>query len=257
MERTIERDLVKSAQDGDLSAFGALVGSCREGILIELTNLLGSHDEAEDVSQEAFLRAFIKISTLREPSNFGGWVRQIARNIARNRIARCKVFLPLEDYNTGFAEETTHAGDKDFDLGEVPAIAALSRLSSRLRETARLAYLIDMPQQQVADRLGVPLGTVKRRLWEGREKMKKEVLGMSRIGRQPEALEVAPKIGVRDLPGGKMRVTTLGPGLYFGSILEEGRSEVCDFFDYPGGILTQSVQTQAVRKVETPGGECF
>jgi len=257
MERTIERDLVKSAQDGDLSAFEALVGSCREGILVELTNLLGSHDDAEDVAQDAFLRAFMKLSTLREPCSFGGWVRQIARNIARNRIARCKVFLSLEEYNTGYAEETTHEGDKDFDLGEVPAIAALSRLSSRLRETARLAYLIDLPQQQVADRLGVPLGTVKRRLWEGRGRMKKEVLGMSRIGRQPEALKVAPKIGVRDLPGEKMRVTTLGPGLYFGSILEEGRSEVCDFFDYPGGILTQSVQTQAVRKVEIPGGECF
>jgi len=101
MERTIERDLVKSAQDGDLSAFEALVGSCREGILVELTNLLGSHDDAEDVAQDAFLRAFMKLSTLREPCSFGGWVRQIARNIARNRIARCKVFLSLEEYNTG------------------------------------------------------------------------------------------------------------------------------------------------------------
>ena len=44
MEKQIERDMVQSAQKGDLSAFGALVESCREGILVELTNLQGSHD---------------------------------------------------------------------------------------------------------------------------------------------------------------------------------------------------------------------
>lgn len=257
MDRPTDRELVLSARKGNLDAFGKLVEGCRENILIELTRLLGSHDDAEDVVQEAFLRAYRKLSSLKEPYNFGGWVRQTARNIARNRLARGRHCISLEEHLTQSEADSGTAETRVFDPREVPAIVALSRLSSRLRETARLTYLNGYSQRQVAHRLGVPLGTVKRRLWDGRGRMKEEVLEMSRSEGKPEALKVAPKIVIDELAGEEMRVEPLGPGLYFGSVMEADHVEVCDFFDYPGGILTQSVQTQVVRKVNVLGRECF
>lgn len=256
MKGPTDRELVLSAQNGSLDAFEELAEGCRESLVKELARFLGSLDDAEDVVQEALLRAYRKLSSLKEPYNFGGWVRQTARNIARNRLARGRPCLPMEEHLTQSPTVDPGADMKVFDPREVPAILALSRLSSRLRETARLTYLCDCPQKQVAHRLGVPLGTVKRRLWDGRNRMKREVLEMSRSEEKPEALKVVPGIVINEAAGEEMRIDTLGPGLYFGSVMEPGHLEVCDFFDYPGGILTQSVQTQVVRKVCILGREC-
>jgi RNA polymerase sigma-70 factor, ECF subfamily len=256
-ERRSDEALVEAAIKGDESAFNDLTECCRAGIVSELTGLMGNINDAEDVAQEAFLRGFLKMSTLREPYNFGGWVRQIARNIARNRLSRDRRFLPLDEQHANIPcieipDETRT------DTGSLAdsALAALSRLPSKLRETTRLTYLSSYTQKQVSRRLHIPLGTVKRRLWESRMQMRKDVLRMSRIGRIAEPLKVVPGISIKELPE-KMEITAKGPGLYFGTILETGNREVCRFFDYPGGILTQTVQTQVVRKLDVLGMECF
>ena len=249
------RALVEAALSGDLDAFGSLVSECRADILRELTGLMGCPNEAEDILQEALLRGYLRLSTLREPYNFGGWMRQIARNMARNRITRRRRHIPLEE---GLTESTTE-GDRDHRstlVMEQPALKALSRLSSKLRETARLTYLSSLSQKQVAHRLGVPLGTVKRRLWEGRGRMKEEIMTISE-GSSNRTDNLVPAIGIIERPNEEMSITAAGPGLYFGTVLKTGHTEVCSFFDYPGGILTQSVQTNVVRKVEILGRQCY
>ncbi|MCK5133812.1 MAG: sigma-70 family RNA polymerase sigma factor [Candidatus Sabulitectum sp.] len=249
-----DRKLVKAAKTGDLSAFSELTERCRPEIMVELTGLTGNIHDAEDVLQEAFLRSFLKLSSLKEPYNFGGWVRLIARNIARNRLRREPKFVQLqENFAEGRAEVNTDDGSLQTEL----ALLALSRLSPKLRETTRLTYLSNYSQKQVAARLGIPLGTVKRRLWESRIKMRKEVMSMSRTGRTPESVNTVPVIKIRDLPGEEMTVHAVGPGLYFSTVLKEGHEEICQFFDYPGGILTQIAHSQVVRKTEVFGRKCF
>ena len=258
MEKKTDKELIRAAQAGDISAFNDLVRRCRTGIVSELTGLMGNVHDAEDVAQEAFLRSFLKLSTLRTPYNFGGWVRQIARNIARNRLSRDRRFVVLDEQHV--IDEYINAADlssDDTDSQAELALLALSRLSSKLRETARLTYLSSYSQKQIARRLRIPLGTVKRRLWESRAKMKKEVLSMSRIGRSAEPVKIVPDIRIEELPDEEMEVITKGPGLYFGTVLKEGHLEICRFFDYPGGVLTQTVQTQVVRKVNVLGRECY
>ena len=249
-----DRELVKAAKAGDLSAFSELTERCRPQIMAELTVLTGNTHDAEDAVQEAFLRSFLKLSSLKEPYNFGGWVRLIARNIARNRLRREPKNVPLkEGYDKGRAELSSDDGSLQTEL----ALLALSRLSPKLRETTRLTYLSSYSQKQVAARLGIPLGTVKRRLWESRSKMRKEVMRMSRTGRTPESVNTVPVIRIRDLTGENVTVHAVGPGLYFSTVLKEGHEEICRFFDYPGGILTQTAHSQVVRKTEIFGRNCF
>ena len=258
MENNSDEKLIRAAQTGDISAFNDLVGRCRMGIVSELTGLMGNIHDAEDVAQEAFLRSYLKLSTLKAPYSFGGWVRQIARNIARNRLCRDRRFIALSECHIideyGDAE---YSNNDDLDPQTELALLALSRLSTKLRETARLTYLSSYSQKQVARRLRIPLGTVKRRLWESRTIMKKEVLRMSRIGRSAEPIKIVPDIRIEELPDEEMEISTTGPGLYFGTVLKTGHLEVCRFFDYPGGILTQTVQSQVVRKVNIQGRECY
>gem|GEM_PF-492494 len=256
MENNSDEKLIRAAQAGDISAFNDLAGRCRAGIVSELTGLMGNIHDAEDVAQVAFLRSFLKLSTLRAPYSFGGWVRQIARNIARNRLSRDKRFLVLNEHRLIDEYSVTADSSDDTDTQTELALLAMSRLSSKLRETARLAYLSGYSQKQVARKLRIPLGTVKRRLWESRVKMKKEVLSMSRIGRIAEPVKIVPDIRIMELPDEEMEISSTGPGLYFGTVLKTGHIEVCRFFDYPGGILTQTVQSQVVRKVNIQGREC-
>ncbi len=248
-----EKELVAAAQAGDLTAFNELAKRCRAGILIELTGFTGNSHDAEDVIQEAFLRSFLKLSTLKEPYNFGGWVRLIARNIARNRLRREPKFVQLREDSV----QSSVLSNDDISLKTELALLALSQLSPKLRETSRLTYLSSYSQKQVASRLGIPLGTVKRRLWESRIKMNKEVLNMSRTGKTPEPVNTAPVIKVKELPVETMTVETTGPGLYFGTIIEDGHQETCRFFDYPGGVLTQTAHSQVVRKTQIHQRECF
>ncbi|MCK5842266.1 MAG: sigma-70 family RNA polymerase sigma factor, partial [Candidatus Sabulitectum sp.] len=248
-----ERELVAAAQAGNLTAFNELVKRSRSGILIELTGLTGNSHDAEDVIQEAFLRSFLKLSTLKEPYNFGGWVRLIARNIARNRLHREPKFVQLREGSVPSPE----LSNDDISLRTELALLALSRLSSKLRETSRLTYLSSYSQIQVATKLGIPLGTVKSRLWESRIKMRKEVMSMSRTGITPEPVNTVPVIKIKELPEETMTVQTTGPGLYFGTVLEDGHQETCRFFDYPGGVLTQTAHSQVVRKTQIHQRECF
>ncbi len=256
MDNAAQHRLVKASQNGDLDAYGVLVDSCREDILKDLTYLMGYPCDAEDVLQDAILRGYLKLSSLRAPYNFGGWLRSIARNMAMNRLSRGRKHIPLEEHLT--ESESSVAVDEGFDNDprRIPALAALSELSPKLRETARLTYLRGLSLKQTSHRLGVPLGTVKRRLWTGRARMKEEVLNMQEKN-APTGTNMVPEIRIEELPNERMTVETAGPGLYFGTTLDVGHSEVCSFFDYPGGILTQSVQTQVVRKVSILGEECF
>ena len=80
---------------------------------------------------------------------------------------------------------------------------------------------------------------------------------MSFKGNDAGALTTVPTIRIEEMPDVSMRVPVRGYGSYYGSVLEVGHVEVNKFFDYPGGILTQTVRSEVIRKVNLFGRECF
>ncbi len=255
MNRLNDPELVLRAQDGDTAAFEELVKRHLKGVRIEAAGILGDRFDEEDVAQEAFLRAFQKLSSLGPPFCFGSWIRQIARNIARNTVSRTPRIVPLEQAHiikcSTVPEENNHTEQASL------IVRAISKLSSPLRETTRLAYLSRNSHQQVADKLCIPIGTVKSRLWKSRSMIRKDVIRMNHKGRNPSSAGIIPAITILELPEETMKIRSEGPGLYFGSILREGHTEVCKFFDYPGGVLTQTVHTHVLREIEILGRKCM
>ena len=123
--------------------------------------ILGDRADAEDATQEALLRAWRALDSLRDPAGFQAWFDRILVNICRDRLRRrARVrFLPLDDDGaTATADPFRDVLDRDETL------RALAVLDADERLVVVLHYWADLPLAEVATRAGWPLGTVKSRL---------------------------------------------------------------------------------------------
>lgn len=125
--------------------------------------------EAEDIAQDALLRAWRRRSTLREADRRNQWLATIVRNEAFRQHARVRPdpTSEIETYE-GAEDAQVVATVERADLH-----AALKRLSERDRELLVLRYEEDLTQSAIASRLGIPEGTVKVRLHRARDKLRR------------------------------------------------------------------------------------
>jgi RNA polymerase sigma-70 factor, ECF subfamily len=127
--------------------------------------------EAEDIAQDALLRAWRRRSTLREAGSRKQWLAAIVRNEAFRQFARTRPD-PVATL------EAEHGADDERVLATVERAdlhAAISRLDERDRQLVRLRYDEDLTQTAIAHRLGIPEGTVKVRLHRVRAKLRREI----------------------------------------------------------------------------------
>ncbi len=125
--------------------------------------------EAEDIAQDALLRAWRRRSTLREVERRNQWLATIVRNEAFRQHARVRPdpTSAIETYE-GVEDAQVVATVERADLH-----AALQRLSDKDRQLLELRYTEDLTQQAIARRLGIPEGTVKVRLHRARNKLRR------------------------------------------------------------------------------------
>lgn len=135
--------------------------------------LLGDATEAEDATQEALLRAWRSIDSLRDPAGFGAWFDRILVNGCRDRLRRRRRirFIPLDagSGSTSTADPFRAIHDRDEVLG------AMAALDDDQRLVVVLHYWADLTLQDVAARVGWPIGTVKSRLHHGLERMRRRL----------------------------------------------------------------------------------
>ena len=91
-----DETLVMLTLAGEQNAYEVLVERYQTAVIRSAYRITGKIHIAEDVAQDAFVTAWIKLNTLREPSKYGGWVCRIARNCAINTMNRYQSFLPFE-----------------------------------------------------------------------------------------------------------------------------------------------------------------
>ena len=175
MENAQEIQLVVDAQNGDRAALAELLRRYRTAAYAAAYVHLRDHSEAEDVTQDALLTACQKIASLKQPDKFGAWLYAIsARKAKRLRARNGKRQKDLQE----IAEEDVTGSEYDIwgalEAGELHRavrgfVAELSRLH---REAIQLYYFQGYTIAEIAKFLDVPVGTVKRRLYDAREKLK-------------------------------------------------------------------------------------
>jgi RNA polymerase sigma-70 factor (ECF subfamily) len=127
--------------------------------------------EAEDIAQDAMVRAWRKRGTLRNSAARKAWLATIVRNEALREFAR-KRPAPTDTIELAYGQDD----DRVLSMVERADLhAALERLNKRDRQLVRLRYDEDMTQEAIAHRLGIPLGTVKVRLHRVRAKLRRQI----------------------------------------------------------------------------------
>jgi len=172
LRETTDGELVRAALQGQTQAFGVLVTRfMRPGYLVALS-VTGNPEDAEDVSQEAFLVALKRLEDCRDPERFGGWFLTIVRNRARNllrreHLRRGEELIPeLLPGPGGPAEDL-----KQLEIREQLAIG-LEGLSEVRREVLLLHDLEGWKHREIAVRLGIPDGTVRSHLHFARKHLR-------------------------------------------------------------------------------------
>lgn len=176
-ERTEITSLVVAAQSGDRNALDTLFSKFERLVYCVVFKRLRNEAEAEEVRQDVFIQAMLKIGQLNEPACFGGWIRQIASRMAINRATRRRNMLPLdtpeqgpvcEDYETPLGAALVNESHEQVREG-------LGRLSELDRSTIEAFYFNGQSINEMSQRFDSPVGTIKRRLHTARKRLAEQL----------------------------------------------------------------------------------
>ena len=187
-----DQQLVQRAQRGDLRAFDLLVLKYQGRIAALVSRYVSDAGEVEDVTQEAFIRAYRALGKFRGDSAFYTWLYRIAANAAKNHLVakgrRPGADATIEDAE-GFDEggmlsesASPEALAMGGELAEVVE-SALNALPDELKAALMLREFDGLSYDDIADVLGCPVGTVRSRIFRAREavdqRMKEQISGGS------------------------------------------------------------------------------
>ncbi|MED1203885.1 RNA polymerase sigma factor SigW [Heyndrickxia acidicola] len=182
---TLVTKRIKQVLKGDQNAFGEIVEIYKDKVFQICFRMLGNRHEAEDIAQEAFLRAYVNISSFNQDRNFSTWLYRIATNLCIDRIRKKKpdYYLDAEVPGTegldmysqiaasGISPESEVEG---MELQEIVQ-KEISALPEKYRSVIILKYLEDLSLNEISEILDMPLGTVKTRIHRGREALRKQL----------------------------------------------------------------------------------
>lgn len=176
------QQLIEQAQEGSHDAFRMLVERHMKQAYNLAYGFLSDHDDAEDVAQESFVRAYQSLKSFRFESEFSTWLYRIVHNVALNRLRQRKTKLTrqveLDHPLTRTLSSDAHGGD-DMDVRR-HVERALHDLPTLQRSVVLLRHIEGLSTRQVGEILGCTEGTVKTHLHRGLKKMKKLLNFMKR-----------------------------------------------------------------------------
>jgi RNA polymerase sigma-70 factor (ECF subfamily) len=173
-----DRELVAAAARGDRDAYDELVRR-HQGAMVNLARAMTAGDaDAEDLAQEAFVRAWKSLGRFRGESSFRTWLHGIAVNVIRThrgRLSRLRRYFhmpaagtdddPLERASVGDGIEAAAVMRQAIDR-------ALGALPPELREAVVLRDVQGLEYKEIADALGIPIGTVESRIFRARQRLR-------------------------------------------------------------------------------------
>ncbi len=172
-----DRHLVKLVIEGDCTAFDALFTRHRDAIYAMLLKYTGNSDDVEDLMQEAFMKAYLKIGLYNPKYDFGAWIYTIARNTfvdfdrSRKSNALNPQNLPLESGNSTQISAPTPE-DYIINAQQQTLIERyISMLPVDYRRLFELRFIDEYSYEEIAEKLEMKLGTVKTRIFRVRNMM--------------------------------------------------------------------------------------
>ncbi|HEX5464974.1 MAG TPA: RNA polymerase sigma factor RpoE [Burkholderiales bacterium] len=179
-EREVDQQLVERAQRGDKRAFELLVAKYQRKLARLLSRFIRDSTEIEDVTQEAFIKAYRALPTFRGDSAFYTWLYRIGINTAKNYLVALGRRAPTTSEINAEDAETFEDGDqlRDLDTPEHELISrqiaetvnqTLEALPEELRAAITLREIEGLSYEEIAQIMNCPIGTVRSRIFRARE----------------------------------------------------------------------------------------
>ena len=200
-----EDRLIADFKEGSRERFDELVKAYTQKLYRLAYGLLGNHHDAEEVVQDAFVRAYRGLDSFRGDSSFETWMHRITMNLARNKFHWNRrrgegVTVSLSGQNDldgdGGSEaelelpDTSWSPDRLIEKIETEdnVIRGMNTLPQALREAMILRHVKDLSYEEIAGLLNCPVGTVKSRIARGRELLREYLMKMDGESVPPDAL---------------------------------------------------------------------
>jgi len=176
-----DANLVERALDNDLAAFEKLVARYQNKITSYAARMLNDHDEAEDIAQEAFIKAYRSLDSFRGASSFSTWLYRIVTNLCIDRVRQRKR-RPQQAYSLDepLDKEEERGGRDVADFSTEPSKSiereelrqqvreTVAEMPEKLRAVLLMCDIQGMSYESIAQVLECPIGTVKSRLFHAR-----------------------------------------------------------------------------------------
>jgi RNA polymerase sigma-70 factor, ECF subfamily len=170
---------------GDQDAYGEIVELYKDKVYQISYRMLGNRHEAEDIAQEAFIRAFINIHSFNIDLKFSTWLFRIATNLCIDRIRKKKpdYYLDAEVAGTDGLNmysqipSRTDMPEKELESLELEETIQkeILKLPEKYRTVIVLKYIEELSLIEISEILNLPIGTVKTRIHRGREALRKQL----------------------------------------------------------------------------------
>ena len=180
-----EKRLLKQAQKGDRSAFGMLVRKYRLKVLYLAFDMVGDYDAAQDIAQDAFIRAYTRLDQYEERASFSTWLYRITVNLALDYLRKQKKkrqdSIETHEYELDQKSmQTRFAGSDPAELVEQSELreilqAGLETLTENQRTATVLKYFNQMSSKEIADIMGCAEGTVRIHIHRALQNLKKQI----------------------------------------------------------------------------------
>ncbi|PYQ13252.1 MAG: RNA polymerase subunit sigma-24 [Acidobacteria bacterium] len=186
-----DEELVEQFQQGDSSAFDALVRRWDRKVQGAIYRLVGPSEDVRDLSQETLLKAYRGLRTFKKEARFSSWLYQIALNVCRDRMrrGRGRSYVSFDELTDG-GESPGEAGRSALELIESRDLsrqvaAAVAALPMEQREVIVLKEYQGLTFVEIAEALDVPLSTVKTRLYRGLGQLRQQLIRQGIRGSAP------------------------------------------------------------------------
>lgn len=196
-----EKELVRRSQEGDLDAFEELISRHERKIYTAAYRLVGNHEDANDLAQEAFLRAFQAIKNFRGEASFLTWTNRIVTNLCRDEL-RKRYRAPVESLDERITLDEGEVSkqvpspdpqpDEAYEIKELQEKLQLliNTLSPEFRLALVLRDLQGYSYEEIAGQLDCSLGTVKSRINRARNYLREKLLAEREQNKIKERLYV-------------------------------------------------------------------
>lgn len=178
-----DAEIIEDVRAGNSRAFAFLIDRHKDRALTLALRFMGDHREAEEILQDAFLKAFRNLGQFRGESQFGTWFYRILYNLCMTRLRRRMSAPQMLDINDETmldslpAEEDDMTFEERFESRDLLRFLSLEvdALPAQYKSAVTLYYVQDMSYEEIAAVMDIPLGTVKTCLFRGRNLLRKRI----------------------------------------------------------------------------------